>query len=152
MSPDGYLKGNIKRVLSDNKTKYLIAGGSAFLLEYLTFIILNGISGFLVLANIVSFAVGFFFSFILHRKWTFSGQQHHNTHTQLFFYLLLALVNIILTSFLIGGMVNILYIPASIAKLLCMGLVIVWNFVLLNKMIFKRKIDGDTPLSDRREK
>jgi len=50
---------------------------------------------------------------------------------------LLALVNVVLTSFIITLLVDSLGVLPFVAKIICMLLVVAWNFLILNKIIFK---------------
>ena len=91
-----------------------------------------------VVSNVISFIIGLLYSFSLHRVWTFSGEHKHSPKRQLIAYSSLALINVLLTSILIAFQVNTVGIPPFIAKLVCMALVVVWNFLLLNRIIFAR--------------
>jgi len=126
-----------EKVLSDKRIKYLFVGGSAFLLEYGLFLILNSTLNLLILANVLSFVVGLVYSFVLHQKWTFAGDHKHDPRKQAASYLLLALVNVVLTSFIITLLVDSLGVLPFVAKIICMLLVVAWNFLILNKIIFK---------------
>jgi len=125
------------KLFSDKRIKYLVVGGSAFFLEYGIFIALNGLLGLLISANVISFIIGLTYSFFLHRQWTFTGIHKHNSSRQVISYLALALTNLILTSILISFFVESLGILPFLAKIICMLLVVAWNFLILNKIIFK---------------
>jgi len=127
----------VTKILSNKKIKYLFVGGSAFLIEYGLFLALNNTLKLLIVANIASFIVGLTYSFILHQKWTFAGDHRHDAKRQAISYLLLALVNVILTSFIIAFLVDALDVLPFLAKIICMLLVVAWNFLILNKIIFK---------------
>lgn len=137
-SVNNYLARVIVSLLESKKIKYLAVGGTAFLIEYICFAVLNYATNWLVLANILSFTVGLATSFLLHRIWTFSssGYNHSGRH-QFTAYFILAVINLLLTSILISVLVNVLSINPLIAKLVCMALIVVWNYVLLSKVIFK---------------
>lgn len=134
------LLGSVKeKIFSDRRFKYLLTGGSSTLLEYVSFILLhNAIRVPLVVSNIVSFCIGFMYTFILHNFWTFAGKHRQAMKIKFVSYAVLATINIVLTSLLIKFIVYRLGIWPSLAKLICMGLVVLWNYLLLNRVIFKR--------------
>jgi len=127
----------VVKTLADKKVKYLFVGGSAFLIEYGLFLILNSTLNLLILANVISFIVALVYSFILHQKWTFAGDHKHDFKKQAVSYLLLACVNVVLTSFIITFLVDSLGVLPFVAKIICMLLVVAWNFLILNRIIFK---------------
>ena len=73
--------------------RYLAVGGSAFVTEYLLFLILYSVIGAQVyLSNTISFLAGLIISFTLNRGWSFKGNAyHHKRHHQLMMYATLAL-------------------------------------------------------------
>lgn len=139
------LKNNIimiKRLRSlfkHDKIRYLFIGGTSVVIEYCIFILLNDIFVVnVIFANAISFLAGFFYTFIFHKSWTFKGEYYFGLKKQFSSYATLAIVNIIITSFLIELQVSVLHIPAFIAKLVCMLLIVSWNYLLLNRIIFKK--------------
>lgn len=131
------MKNKIIRLLSDKKIRYLLIGGSSAFLEFGSFVVINHFSTNVVISNVLSFLVGLLYSFSLHRVWTFKGEHKHNPKRQFVSYGVLAIINIFLTSVLIGFQVTSLNIAPFFAKLVCMALVVVWNYLLLSRVIFK---------------
>lgn len=135
----------ISRFLADKKIRYLIVGGSAFLVEYGIFLTLHYTTGLLVLANVVSFTIALLYSFLLHYAWTFCGNHHYGIRLQLVSYVGLGIFNVILTSSLIVILVDRFSLEPWVAKFMCMILVIVWNFIISNKIIFRFKKSQTLP-------
>ena len=127
----------IRQILNDSKIRYVAVGGSSAIIELLSFIGLYAMLGQVLIANVMSFLIGFFYSFALHKAWSFTGSKDKKHSSQLILYSLLALVNIIITTVLIEAMIKG-GINSSIAKFICMGMVVVWNYIILNKIIFRR--------------
>lgn len=126
-------------IIDNNKVRYLLVGGTSVAMEYGVFLVLANVIGVgAVVANIISFLTGFFYSFIFHCGWTFKGDYQHGVKRQFVGYATLATINVVATSVLISVQVDVIHIPAFIAKLVCMALVVVWNYLLLNRVIFKR--------------
>ncbi|MBC7943039.1 GtrA family protein [Candidatus Saccharibacteria bacterium] len=129
----------VQSIIGNKKVRYLLVGGTSALTEYGVFILLASVfSVGVVVANIISFLAGFFYTFIFHYLWTFKGDYEYGAKRQFIAYSTLAAINVVATSILIGVQVDIFHIPAFIAKLACMSLVVVWNYLLLNRVIFKR--------------
>lgn len=127
----------VEQFFADKRVRYLLIGGSSAFIEFVCFVFLNKILGLIVIANIISFLVGLLYSFLLHRLWTFRGNHKINPKLQFLSYTVLAVMNLIITSNMIFYLNSSLHVPAWIAKLICMVLVVIWNFIILNKLIFK---------------
>lgn len=132
-------KSTILKHLGDNRLRYLFVGGSSVFIEYGSFLLLvGGLKAGPVVSNAISFTVGLLYTFILHNRWTFSGQHQHGIKRQFISYFSLAFVNLLATSLLIEWQVSSLHVNPLLAKIICMASVILWNYLLLNKVIFKR--------------
>lgn len=133
------MRNVIRGALQDSRFRYLSIGGSSALLEYSCFLLLvDGVKLGVIAANIISFLLGLIYTFLLHHHWTFKGQHAHTASKQFTAYATLALINVLATSFIISLQVHDLHVAPFIAKLVCMALVAAWNYLLLNKIIFKR--------------
>lgn len=122
--------------------RYLGVGASAFIVEYLMFVALNGAGQVLLVSQTLSFMGGLIVSFTGNRKLTFGGKDTNyalSGSSQMGRYLALALVNLVLSNLVIYFLVDSIGIHALFAKALVMGAVVVWNFVIFNKIIFRRK-------------
>lgn len=128
----------ISKILADRRLRYLISGGTSAALEYLVFILLQYTLSMLIFSNIASFLFGLIVSFLLHRVWSFKGAHTTGVSKQALTYTLLALVNMGLSSVIIYGLVYIARLDPWIAKFCVMALVVSWNYVILNRIIFKR--------------
>ncbi len=127
-----------KLKISLSLVKYVVVGVSAFLVEYISFLVLFRQLGLSIVgANILSFVFGLMSSFILNRLWTFNDASHrHKTTKQFGMYTLLAVINLALTIAIVQVLVN-LDIRADISKLLAMVVTSLWNFILFKLVIFR---------------
>lgn len=125
-----------KRALQEQLVRYLIAGGSAFAMEYVAFFVFYTLLSWpLYVSNSISFCVGLVVSFVLNRTWAFrkdNFDMHH--HKQLVMYVCLALFNLVLTNVIIGVLHGIM--PVLVAKLGAMLCIVVWNFFIFRFFIF----------------
>lgn len=125
--------------VKDARARYLVSGGSSFILEYGIFTILTHMSIGLIISNSLSFMVGLAVSFLLHKAWSFAGDQYMDNSKQFASYVVLAIINLVLTNIIIKVLV-VSDLDSYIAKIICMVLIVGWNYVLLNKIIFKRRV------------
>ena len=122
--------------------RYILVGGSAFVTEYLLFILLMHaltVNGKLTYAQTLSFMGGLVVSFMGNRSITFSHHDAEYKHTrmnQFSKYVVLALINLLVTNVLIYVLVNSAGILPFVAKIEVMVAVACWNFVIFKKLIF----------------
>lgn len=121
-------------------SRYLISGITAFAVEYGSFSIMLGLfNAPIFVINSLSFAFGLATSFSLNRLWTFTGgiYQKQTTH-QAANYVTLALINLLLTNFIVEFLRHFSVDPKP-AKLLAMVVTSIWNFLLFKRIIFAHK-------------
>ena len=136
----------IKKIRSNERVLiYILVGIFAFSSEYFSFIFvfyLVPASYSLLIAQTISFSLGLIVSFNGNRLLTFKGNKNnykYNKKQQLGLYLLVALLNLLLSNFVIFILINWLYILPLISKLIVMTMVVFWNFYILNRLIFNSK-------------
>lgn len=121
---------------------YLFVGGLAFVIEYVSFAVIIAMLPVILFAQSTSFSLGLAVSFIGNRYYTFkntskSNQYKHDAKSQAVRYLALGLFNLVCTNILIYWQVEVLLIEPLVAKILTMAMVVVWNFIIFSKIIFK---------------
>ena len=146
--------GLVRRVQADSRIRYLVVGGGTACVEFLTFALLvhSGVPP--VAANVISFCLAVVVNFSGYRWWSFAGDHGLRGHTQFVAYLTLALANVTITSAIINRLVELGTAP-WMAKLGCMAMVTVWNYFILNLVIFRRTtgqrpaVEADRPAEPR---
>jgi len=122
---------NYKKIL-----KFLISGITAATVEYSIFLALLGFANAtLITAQTLSFTVGFIISFLLNKKWVFKSKG--SIFVELPKYLILALINILLSNVAMWLLVDMLHIKNWLAKALVMAAVASWNYFIFQKIIFR---------------
>lgn len=114
--------------------RYAIIGLSAFALEYFSYIILLSYIS-LNISHSISMTFGFILSFTLNRLWSFKSTG--NITKQFIYMIILFLINLRISNIIIGQLTVSLKIHAFISKLLVMGLIILWNFIIFKKIIYR---------------
>ncbi len=116
--------------------RYLVTGGLAAAAEYSLFYVLNILVGLsLILSNSAAYTSGFVISFILNRVWSFESKGHLGR--QLLLYTILFGINLALSNILVTLFTNQLGIATMISKAIAMGIIVLWNFVIYKKIIYK---------------
>jgi putative flippase GtrA len=116
--------------------RYLIVGGSSFLLEYgLFFILLQHYKIHYLIANSVVYSSVSLINFMLNRTWTFRSQK--KVSLQLMLYLGLIGFNFFASNLVLYFFSDFMQISPLIAKIIVMGMVVCWNFVLYKKVIYR---------------
>lgn len=124
---------------------YGFVGVLAFLSEYFSFVFLvNAITipYSLIIAQSISFGFGLIVSFTGSRLFTFKDSDKtyvHSIHKQIGAYAILTIINFCLSNLIIYIIINCFSAAPFIAKLIVMVMVVLWNFFIFNKLIFKSK-------------
>ena len=124
-------------IMSKKLARYLMVGGTAFIVEYGSFLVFYKFLGVQVyVANSISFCLGLGVSFMLNRSWTFnSGNFKRRGHHQLALYASLALINLGLTNIIVG-LLKQAGISPTIGKIMAMLSIVCWNFIIFKLIIF----------------
>ncbi|RYX79369.1 GtrA family protein [bacterium] len=126
-----------QKIFRHKKIRYLTSGGIAFVIEYGIFIFLLSLNVHLFVANSISFIIGVLSGFLLHKYWSFAGLHAKSTGIQTITTILLGCINLLLTNILIALLVDYINFPAYLAKVLVILCIVIWNYLLFNKIIFR---------------
>lgn len=122
--------------------KYLLVGGSAFVLDFgLLALLKSGLGAPAWFAAIVAFAVSTAWSFYLQRRFTFSADLHVGQSAVR--YGILLVTNMLLTA----GIVELfdrLFDLYLVGKVVSTGLMTLWNFPIMKYWVYPRSA-GDQP-------
>jgi putative flippase GtrA len=128
----------LTRATADRRVRFLFVGGASAVLELSVFwACIHAFRGILV-SNVISFTCVLLVSFAGYRAWSFAGEHVVELRRQLAAYSALALVNLALTSAIISALVHF-YVMAVVAKACSMILAALWNYFLMNRLIFRRR-------------
>lgn len=115
--------------------KYVIAGLTTFLCEYLSFVFVYKFFPNENIAHSISYAVAILVNFSLLRYFVFN-KASTKFQQQALGYIVLIFVNFFLSNIIIYLLHNN-NVNAYIAKALTMFIIIIWNYAIMNKLIFK---------------
>ena len=115
--------------------KYLIVGGSSAVIELVLFQLLSAVFAIpLAVANVTAVVVSTVFNFLVNRNVTFKSTS--NLLRSLVLYLILFALNTTFSTVAISLLAAHGVYPL-VAKVCTMACIVLWNFVLYKKIIFK---------------
>jgi len=117
-----------------NLVKYLVIGGSAFIIEYLMFLVLRLFMHYII-ANAIIYTVMFWIVFLANKFLNFKSQGLFLK--QLAKYTALYVINFIVTNAMLFSLSEFLRVDPAISKILVSGSAVMWNFLLYKFVIYK---------------
>ena len=117
-----------------NFIKYVIIGGSAFVVEYALFLLLKLFLHYIV-ANIIIYSIMFWAVFLANKYLNFKSRGHFAK--QLSQYTILYFVNLVITTLLLYCLSEYFMVDASIGKFIVSAVACLWNFALYKYVIYK---------------
>lgn len=117
--------------------KFLLSGGAAALTEYGSFILLSVLHMPAVVAQPISFCCGLIVSYLCNKFWVFAGDSTRQLHREVVQFAALATFNLCVTTGLMELFTNEMHIQKFLAKIVIMGLVACWNYLLFSRFIFR---------------
>lgn len=120
--------------------RYILSGGSAAFVDLLLLYVLTDLFHVWYLVSaIIAFIVAFFVSFFLQKHWTFRDGQAEGVHKQMAAYLLIALINLGINTFLMFVCVHYLKWHYMASQFVVAGLIACASFFVYRKFIFKNE-------------
>ena len=117
--------------------KYGISGCTSFVVEYSVFVGLTllfpRIS--ILIPNSIAMFTSFWVSFLLNKFWSFKSQGQFMK--QLTKFVMLFFINLGVSSLMLYLMVSVGGMNKFIAKLITIGVIVCWNFIIYKKVIYK---------------
>lgn len=125
------------KLAKSNFGKYLIVGGSVYVLELVVIVLAQNAGATAVEAVSISFVVGLVVSFILQKFVTFGDKRvHHKVLLPQFVAVtLLVIFNFCFTVLMTKIFTHLL--PVVVIRTLAIGMTTIWNFYLYRTRIFK---------------
>jgi len=132
----------IKELLQRPGYRYLIVGGSVYLLELIVIFVAQQLGASAVVAVGLSFWIGLIISFLLQKLVTFGDKRTHHKIIipQVAAFSLLVLFNFFFTIGVTKALSDTL--PAAVTRTIALAITTIWNFYLYKTRIFK---SGESP-------
>ena len=125
--------------LTSDFIRYLVVGGSAFLIDFTLLILLTEIFGFHYLISApIAFVIALMFNYLFCIKWVFKYRIYTNNKIELSIFCIVGLIGIFITEMLL-----ILLTPIvgnyMIVKIISCAVVLFWNFFMRRYLLFRPK-------------
>lgn len=131
------IKNHLAALLKNPAVRYLIVGGTSFLVDAGLLFILHDIANLsIVIAGSIAFWIGVIYNFTLTRLWTFSVRDKQQLHKHILLYAMLLAFNYISTIILLALLSNVMHF--IIAKTLIVAAQTVWNYPIYKFIIFRK--------------
>lgn len=118
--------------------KFIIAGGSAFVVNIIALFIFTEVLGIYYLAStVLAFVVAFCVSFVLQKFWTFRDSSREGMHVQATLYLLMQCVNLGLNALLMYAFVEYLHVYYLFSQVVISFFLAFTSFFINRRFIFK---------------
>lgn len=127
---------SIQELMKKPGMRYLLVGGSVYLLELVVIVLAQHWGATAVEAVGIAFFVGLVVSFLLQKLFTFSDKR---THHRILIPQIVAVTLLVLFNFGFSLLVTKLlqnHLPAVVTRTLALGITTIWNFYLYKTRIF----------------
>lgn len=127
------MKKEIKRFLS-----YVIVGGSAAIVEWVTFYIAKKFFDFNI-ATVIAFILATTFNYFMGLVLTFKNNEHKKS--DIFAVFIVSAIGLVLNILFMNLFINAFHMKLEmLAKIISTGLVFVWNYLSRRLFIYKDKV------------
>lgn len=118
--------------------RYVIAGGLAFLINFLLLFVFKHFIGIWYLsAAVLSFTFAFIASFLLQKLWTFQDKSKESESKKLGLFLLIALFNLGVNTGLMYIFVDYAHLHYLLSQILTSALIAIYSFVMYKYLVFE---------------
>lgn len=110
--------------------KFLVVGGLAFVIDYLTLIICKEVFHIDVLISAaIAFTISVIVNYILSIKWVFDVDENKSKSKNFIIFIIFSVIGLVLTEIIMWFGVDILKISYLIVKIIATAIVMVFNFI-----------------------
>jgi len=121
----------IKQIL-----KFVVVGGTAFVIDYAVFAFLTFISIHYLIAQLISFSVALVFNYVASIKWVFDAKKQ--TKKDIIIFIVLAVIGLGINEVLLYIGVETLHWHELLAKFVSSVIVMIYNFITRKLIVEKR--------------
>lgn len=127
----------INYLYNHNLIRYIVVGGTTFLIDYIALIVLHGKLDLTIpIAASIAYWSSIIFNFTMNRWWTFSAADNKNIHKHISAYSVLLLFNYFFTVISISLLSK--YISYIIVKPLIVITQTIWTYRIYKHVIFTK--------------
>jgi dolichol-phosphate mannosyltransferase len=128
----------IKRILANEKTKFIIVGGTGFVVNYIALAVFYHLLGLpILIAQIIGSELALLATFVGNNYWAFQNHSHVLFWTKLWRYHLSAIGGLLINSFIVVLLVHQFQLYYGLGLLIGSAAGLVWNYTMYKKFVFK---------------
>ncbi len=110
--------------------RFLIVGGTAFIIDYIILIICRELIGLSVLLSAaVGFSVSVIFNYLLSVKWVFDVNKEKSQSRNFILFIIFSVIGLIITEIIMHVGSNVLEFNYLLVKIFATAIVMVFNFI-----------------------
>ena len=110
--------------------RFLIVGGLAFVIDYVTLIICKEVFNIPVLiSSAIAFTISVIANYILSIKWVFNVDKNESKEKNFILFIIFSIIGLLLTELIMWFGTDIIKISYLIVKIVATAIVMVFNFV-----------------------
>lgn len=121
--------------------RFLIIGGTAFIIDYaLLYILTEYFDIYYLISSTISFIVSLLFNYIASIKWVFETKEEDSQTKKLTIFITLSIIGLGINQLIMWTLSDLLTIYYMISKIVATAVVMCWNFI--TRKIFLEKKDN----------
>ncbi len=121
--------------------RFLIIGGTAFVIDYaLLYILTEYFDIYYLISSTISFIVSLIFNYIASIKWVFKTKEEDSQTKKLTIFITLSIIGLGINQLIMWTLSDLLTIYYMISKIVATAVVMCWNFI--TRKIFLEKKDN----------
>ena len=134
------MKGVFRNLLGSELNRYIVAGIAAVLVDYTVLIIATEFVGIhYLISNICSYMSGLLVAYTLNTRWVFRYRKYEQkTRMEFSIFVVIVLIGLAISEAMIYMLVESLALPYTLAKLVSIGAIFIFNFMAKKRFLFTR--------------
>jgi putative flippase GtrA len=140
------VKGVIRNLLGSEFNRYIVSGLAAVLVDYTVLITVTELFGIhYLISNICGYMSGLLVAYNLNTRWVFRYRKYeHKTEMEFSIFVVIVLIGLAISEAMIYMLVETLALPYTLAKLVSIGAIFIFNFTAKKRFLFSGgKEQGD---------
>jgi putative flippase GtrA len=140
------VKGVIRNLLGSELNKYIVSGLAAVLVDYTVLITVTELFGIhYLISNVCAYMSGLLVAYTLNTRWVFRYRKYEQkAKLEFSIFVVIVLIGLAISEAVIYMLVEALALPYTLAKLVSIGAVFIFNFTAKKRFLFSGgKEQGD---------
>lgn len=134
------MKGVFRNLLGSELNRYIVSGFAAVFVDYTVLIIATELFGIhYLISNICSYMSGLLVAYTLNTRWVFRYRKYEQkTKMEFSIFVVIVLIGLAISEAMIYMLVESLALPYTLAKLVSIAAIFIFNFMAKKRFLFTR--------------